>query len=92
LFAAGLKRGVDRGHGANEADRLAQSAGKASEWRHDGKRFEHDALVRLEDDDHDKLLHLCRIGDTNKNDIIRQCIRHVYDAEMAEMRKRGGAA
>lgn len=49
-------------------------------------------LVRLEDDDHDKLLHLCRIGDTNKNDIIRQCIRHVYDAEMAELRKRGGAA
>lgn len=46
-------------------------------------------LVRLEEDDHDKLLHLCRLGDTNKNDIIRQCIRHVYNAEMAEVRGRG---
>jgi hypothetical protein len=49
-------------------------------------------LVRLDDADHDKLLHLCRIGDTNKNDIIRQCIRHVYDAEMAELRGKSGAA
>ncbi len=47
-------------------------------------------LVRLDDEDHDKLLHLCRIGDTNKNDIIRQCIRHVYNAEMAELRGKPG--
>ncbi len=49
-------------------------------------------LVRLDEEDHDKLLHLCRLGDTNKNDIIRQCIRHVYDAEMAEIRGKTGAA
>lgn len=46
-------------------------------------------LVRLDDDDHDKLLHLCRLGDTNKSDIIRQCIRHVYTSEMAELRGKG---
>lgn len=38
-------------------------------------------LLRLDDGDHDKLLHLCRLGNTNKNDILRQCIRHVYQEE-----------
>lgn len=47
----------------------------------------HSVLLRLEDADHDKLLHLCRLGDTNKNDILRQCIRHVYAQEF----KAGGA-
>lgn len=48
-------------------------------------------LVRLDEEDHDKLLHLCRLGDTNKNDIVRQCIRYVYDAEMADLRGKPGA-
>jgi len=42
-------------------------------------------LLRLDDDDHDKLVRLCKLGDTNKNDILRQCIRHVYDSEMADL-------
>lgn len=46
-------------------------------------------LLRLEPEDHDKLLHLCQLGDTNKNDILRQCIRYVYNAEMEQLRGRG---
>lgn len=44
----------------------------------------HSVLLRLEDDDHDKLQHLCRLGGTNKNDILRQCIRHVYREEFGK--------
>lgn len=52
----------------------------------------HTVLLRLEKADQDKLLYLCQIGDTNQNDILRQCLRHVYEAEMGELRSRGGAA
>lgn len=51
----------------------------------------HTVLLRLENDDRDKLQLLCRLGDTNQSDILRQCLRHVHDVEMAELRK-GGAA
>jgi len=52
----------------------------------------HNVLLRLDNDDRDKLMHLCRLGDTNQNDILRQCIRHVYAAEMSELRGKSGAA
>lgn len=47
----------------------------------------HPVLLRLDDDDNEKLLHLCRLGDTNRNDILRQCLRFVYAQEF-----KGGAA
>jgi len=51
----------------------------------------HHVLLRLNDDDRDKLLHLCQLGKTNKTDILRQCLRFVYQAEMAELRGKGAA-
>jgi len=50
------------------------------------KEEPHSVLLRLDDADHDKLKHLCRLGDTNKNNILRQLIRFAYDVEF----KKGG--
>ena len=53
----------------------------------------HTVLLRLDSEDRDKLKHLCRLGDTNQNDILRQCLRHVYEAEMRDIRaSKSGAA
>lgn len=41
----------------------------------------HAVLLRLDEEDTDKLLFLCRIGDTDQNDILRQLIRFAYHEE-----------
>lgn len=46
-----------------------------------GKPTTHDVLLRLNKQDHDRLLFLCRLGGTNRNDVLRQCLRYVYELE-----------
>lgn len=46
----------------------------------------HTVLLRLDNDDRDKLMLLCRIGDTNQNDILRQLIRYAHEVEMTVIR------
>ena len=47
----------------------------------------HDVLLRLEADDYERLMFLCRLGATNRNDILRQCLRYVHDRESKKARK-----
>ena len=52
----------------------------------------HSVLLKLDKDDYDKLRILVRETSTNNNEVLRQCLRHVFDVEMTALRGKGGAA
>lgn len=45
------------------------------------KSDKHAVLLRLDEEDADKLAFLCRIGATNQNDVLRQLIRFAHKEE-----------
>jgi len=68
---------------------MSPADAEADAKENDGK---HRVMLALELDDYDKLRFLVSLDKSNNNEALRKCIRYAWQAEMVDIRKRGGAA